>query len=247
MVQQESRLKVADNTGARELLVIRVMGGSTRRYANIGDVVVATVKEATPGGVVKKGDVVKAVVVRSVKGARRKDGSYIKFDENAAVIIKDDKTPRGTRIFGPEGTINSVFFYGAGCTPERAPVLRRAIADSLPVIGNIKTNSDMLAAARGLCGYEAGIACILGTGSNSCFYNGEEIVNNISPLGFILGDEGSGAVLGKLLVGDILKNQLPPAIKEAFLKQFDLTAPEITTQESSFFCNFQLIKSAMIR
>ena len=101
MVQQESRLKVADNTGARELLVIRVMGGSTRRYANIGDVVVATVKEATPGGVVKKGDVVKAVVVRSVKGARRKDGSYIKFDENATVIIKDDKTPRGTRIFGP--------------------------------------------------------------------------------------------------------------------------------------------------
>ena len=92
MVQQESRLKVADNTGAKELLVIRVMGGSTRRYANIGDVIVATVK---------KGDVVKAVVVRSVKGARRKDGSYIKFDENAAVIIKDDKTPRGTRIFGP--------------------------------------------------------------------------------------------------------------------------------------------------
>ena len=120
----------------------------------------------------------------------------------------------------PEGTINSVFFYGAGCTPERAPVLRRAIADSLPVIGNIKTNSDMLAAARGLCGHEAGIACILGTGSNSCFYNGEEIVNNISPLGFILGDEGSGAVLGKLLVGDILKNQLPPAIKEAFPNRF---------------------------
>ena len=127
----------------------------------------------------------------------------------------------------PEGTINSVFFYGAGCTPEKAPVLRRAIADSLPVIGNIKAYSDMLAAARGLCGHEAGIACILGTGSNSCFYNGEEIVNNISPLGFILGDEGSGAVLGKLLVGDVLKNQLPPAIKEAFLKQFDLTAPEI--------------------
>ena len=98
MVQQESRLKVADNTGAKELLVIRVMGGSTRRYANIGDVIVATVKDATPGGVVKKGDVVKAVVVRSVKGARRKDGSYIKFDENAAVIIKDDKTPRGTSM-----------------------------------------------------------------------------------------------------------------------------------------------------
>ena len=91
MVQQESRLKVADNTGARELLVIRVMGGSTRRYANIGDVVVATVKEATPGGVVKKGDVVKAVVVRSVKGARRKDGSYIKFDETQQLLLKMTK------------------------------------------------------------------------------------------------------------------------------------------------------------
>ena len=105
MVQQETRLKVADNTGAKELLCIRVMGGSTRRYANIGDIIVASVKDATPGGVVKKGDVVKAVVVRTVKGARRKDGSYIKFDENAAVIIKDDKNPRGTRIgtriFGP--------------------------------------------------------------------------------------------------------------------------------------------------
>ena len=98
MVQQETRLKVADNTGAKELLCIRVLGGSTRRYANIGDVIVASVKDATPGGVVKKGDVVKAVVVRTVRGARRKDGSYIKFDENAAVIIKDD---RGTRIFGP--------------------------------------------------------------------------------------------------------------------------------------------------
>lgn len=127
----------------------------------------------------------------------------------------------------PEGIVNSVYFYGAGCTPEKAPILRRAIADSLSVVGNIKAHSDMLAAARGLCGHEAGIACILGTGSNSCFYNGEDIVSNISPLGFILGDEGSGAVLGKLLVGDILKNQLSPAIKEAFLKQFDLTAPEI--------------------
>lgn len=127
----------------------------------------------------------------------------------------------------PEGTFNSVHFYGAGCTLEKAPVLRRAIADSLPVVGNIKAHSDMLAAARGLCGHEAGIACILGTGSNSCFYDGKEIVSNISPLGFILGDEGSGAVLGKLLVGDVLKNQLPPAIKEAFLKEFDLTAPEI--------------------
>lgn len=101
MVQQESRVKVADNTGARELLVIRCVGGSHRRYANIGDVVVASVKSAIPGGVVKKGDIVKAVIVRSKKGVRRSDGSYLKFDENAAVLIKDDKNPRGTRIFGP--------------------------------------------------------------------------------------------------------------------------------------------------
>ena len=101
MIQQESRMKVADNTGAKELLCIRVLGGTGRRYANIGDVVVCSVKKATPGGVVKKGDVVKAVIVRSVHGVHRADGSYIKFDENAAVIIKEDKTPRGTRIFGP--------------------------------------------------------------------------------------------------------------------------------------------------
>ena len=101
MIQQQSYLKVADNTGAKEIMCIRVLGGTGRRYANIGDVVVASVKKAAPGGVVKKGDVVKAVVVRSVKGARRSNGSYIKFDENAAVIIKDDKNPRGTRIFGP--------------------------------------------------------------------------------------------------------------------------------------------------
>ncbi|WP_148372076.1 ATPase [Bacteroides bouchesdurhonensis] len=127
----------------------------------------------------------------------------------------------------PEGKLDAVYFYGAGCTPEKAPIIRRAIADSLPAIGNIKINSDMLAAAYSLCGHEAGIVCILGTGSNSCFYNGKEIVDNVSPLGFILGDEGSGAVLGKLLVGDILKNQLPPALKEVFLKQFNLTSPEI--------------------
>ena len=101
MIQQESRLKVADNTGAKELLCIRVLGGSTRRYAAIGDVIVASVKDATPGGVVKKGDVVKAVVVRTKHGARRADGSYVKFDQNAAVIIKDDLQPVGTRIFGP--------------------------------------------------------------------------------------------------------------------------------------------------
>ena len=101
MVQQQTYLKVADNTGAKELMCIRVLGGTGRRYANIGDIVVCSVKKAIPGGMVKKGDVVKAVIVRSAKGIKRADGSYIKFDENAAVIIKEDNTPKGTRIFGP--------------------------------------------------------------------------------------------------------------------------------------------------
>lgn len=103
MIQQESRIKVADNTGAKMLLTIRVLGGSGRRYAGLGDIIVATVKDAIPGGNVKKGDIVKAVVVRTVKETRRPDGSYIKFDENAAVILKNDGDPRGTRIFGPVG------------------------------------------------------------------------------------------------------------------------------------------------
>lgn len=101
MIQMQTQLKVADNTGAKTLMCIRVLGGSRKRYANIGDVVVASVRKATPGSVVKKGDVVKAVIVRSAKGVRRDDGTYIRFDENAAVIIRDDKNPRGTRIFGP--------------------------------------------------------------------------------------------------------------------------------------------------
>ena len=101
MIQMQTYLNVADNTGARELMCIRVLGGTRRRYANIGDVIVASVKKAAPGGVVKKGEVVKAVIVRTTKGVRRDDGQYIRFDENAAVIIKDDLTPRGTRIFGP--------------------------------------------------------------------------------------------------------------------------------------------------
>ena len=101
MIQMESYLKVADNTGAKEIHCIRVLGGSKRKYGNIGDVIVASVRKAAPGGTVKKGDVVKAVIVRSVKGLRRADGTYIRFDENAAVIIRDDKTPKGTRIFGP--------------------------------------------------------------------------------------------------------------------------------------------------
>jgi len=101
VIQPQTRLVVADNTGAKEIMCIRVLGGSNRRYGNIGDIIVASVKEATPGGIVKKGDVVKAVIVRTRKGLRRPDGSYIRFDENAAVIIRDDKEPRGTRIFGP--------------------------------------------------------------------------------------------------------------------------------------------------
>ncbi|MCQ2486779.1 MAG: 50S ribosomal protein L14 [Clostridia bacterium] len=101
MIQQQTLLKVADNSGAKEIMCIRVLGGTGRRYANIGDVIVASVKKATPGGAVKKGEVVKAVVVRSKKGVRREDGTYIRFDENAAVIIKEDKSPKGTRIFGP--------------------------------------------------------------------------------------------------------------------------------------------------
>ena len=101
MIQQQSLLKVADNTGAKEIMCIRVLGGSYRKWGNIGDIIVASVKKAAPGGAVKKGDVVKAVIVRTKRGLRRDDGSYIRFDENAAVLIKDDKTPRGTRIFGP--------------------------------------------------------------------------------------------------------------------------------------------------
>ena len=101
MIQQESFLKVADTTGAKEIKCIRVLGGSSRKYGNIGDVIVASVRKATPGGTVKKGEVVKAVIVRSAKGVRRNDGTYVRFDENAAVLIKDDKNPRGTRIFGP--------------------------------------------------------------------------------------------------------------------------------------------------
>ncbi len=101
MIQQESRLKIADNTGAKEILCIRVLGGSNRRYASVGDIIVATVKQAAPGGSVKKGDVVKAVVVRTAKEVGRKDGSYIRFDDNAAVIIDENKNPKGTRIFGP--------------------------------------------------------------------------------------------------------------------------------------------------
>ncbi|KAA6340909.1 hypothetical protein EZS27_011247 [termite gut metagenome] len=119
---------------------------------------------------------------------------------------------------------DAVYFYGAGCTAEKAPIVSRIISKRIKVINTIEVCTDMLAAARALCGRKTGIACILGTGSNSCYYNGTEITGNVPPLGFILGDEGSGAVLGKLLVGDLLKNQLTLALKEKFLKQYGLTS-----------------------
>lgn len=125
-------------------------------------------------------------------------------------------------------TFEAVYFYGAGCAfPDKIETVRRAIAAHLQVTNTIEVDTDMLAAARGLCGHEAGIACIMGTGSNSCYYDGKQIVNNVSPLGFILGDEGSGAVIGKLLVGDLLKNQMPNGLKEEFLEQFGLTPADI--------------------
>lgn len=123
---------------------------------------------------------------------------------------------------------DAVYFYGAGCAfPDKIGMVRRAIAKHLSVKGDVEVCTDMLAAARGLCGRNPGIACILGTGSNSCLYDGKEITANISPLGFILGDEGSGACLGKLLVGDLLKNQMPPGLKERFLERFGLTSADI--------------------
>ena len=123
--------------------------------------------------------------------------------------------------------LDAVYFYGAGCVPDKVPMMHNALSLHLNVKNGIEVNTDMLAVTRSLCGHKPGIACILGTGSNSCFYDGEKIVNNVSPLGFILGDEGSGAVLGKLLVGDILKNQMTPELKEKFMKKNGLTPPEI--------------------
>ncbi len=128
----------------------------------------------------------------------------------------------------PADTFRAVYFYGAGCAfPDKIATVHRAISKHLIVREEIEVSTDMLAAARGLCGREPGIACIMGTGSNSCFYDGRAIVTNVSPLGFILGDEGSGAVLGKLLVGDILKNQMTPELKEEFFQRFGLTPPDI--------------------
>ncbi|MGP1540287.1 ATPase [Bacteroides pyogenes] len=128
----------------------------------------------------------------------------------------------------PERRFGHIHFYGAGCAfPDKIDIVKRALTAHLQVEGSIEVSSDMLAAARSLCGHRAGIACIMGTGSNSCYYDGTEIVQNVSPLGFILGDEGSAAVLGKLLVGNLLKNRMPAGMKEEFLNEFDLTPAEI--------------------
>ncbi|WP_290540682.1 ATPase [Alistipes sp.] len=127
----------------------------------------------------------------------------------------------------PDGGFDTVYFYGAGCTPEKGEQVHKAVSTIPGIRGEILVASDMLGAARGLCGHHAGIACILGTGSNSCHFDGERITANVSPLGFILGDEGSGAVLGKLLVGSLLKNQMTEGLKEEFLREYDLTPAEI--------------------
>lgn len=127
----------------------------------------------------------------------------------------------------PAGPLEAVWFYGAGCTPEKAPAVRRVLASRLAVDGGVEVHSDLLAAARALCGHRPGIACILGTGSNSCFYDGAQIAAHVPPLGFILGDEGSGAVLGRLLVGDLLKGRLPAALQEEFLTAYALTPAEV--------------------
>lgn len=127
----------------------------------------------------------------------------------------------------PGTVLDEVHFYGAGCTKEKQPIVERALRANLTINGECEVASDMLGAARGICGHKPGIACILGTGSNSCSYDGKNLVKNVSPLGFILGDEGSGAVLGKLLVGDVLKNQMPEAITKRFFEKYKLTSAEI--------------------
>lgn len=147
---------------------------------------------------------------------------YFQSEEDIVNEVKEALLP-----LLPAKPLTAIYFYGAGCAFDKIEVMRNALRKSLCVEGEIEVNSDMLGTARALCGDEAGIACILGTGSNSCYYDGKEIVENVSPLGFILGDEGSGAVLGKLMVGSLLKNQLTPGLKETFLEEYQLTPAEI--------------------
>ncbi len=147
---------------------------------------------------------------------------FFQTDEDMSSELQETLLP-----YLSDREVDEIYLYGAGCTPEKAPIVARVLGSLFPEANVVKVYSDMLGAAHGMCGREAGIVCILGTGSNSCYYDGTDIVANVSPLGFILGDEGSGAVLGKLLVGDILKNQLTPELKEAFLTEYQLTPADI--------------------
>lgn len=170
--------------------------------------------------VVENGKPVQRIITKGIN-------PFFQSEEEIAEEIKSALLPElGKDGACPVSSFEALYFYGAGCLPEKVPMMQAALGKCLDV-KQIEVHSDMLGAARGLSGHDAGIVCILGTGSNSCFYDGSTIVSNVSPLGFILGDEGSGAVLGKLLVGDILKNQFPVGLKEKFLQQFDLTPAQI--------------------
>lgn len=166
--------------------------------------------------VVENGEIIQRVFTKGMN-------PFFQTEEEMKTEIAEQLRPQL-----PEGKdLEAVYFYGAGCTPEKIPQVHSAITAELTVKGEVEVCSDMVGAARGLCGHEPGIACILGTGSNSCYYDGQNITANVSPLGFILGDEGSGAVLGKLMVGSLLKNQMTPGLKEKFLEEFQLTPADI--------------------
>lgn len=169
----------------------------------------------TDWGLVENGKLVKRL---------RKSGMN-PFQMSEEAITEEIKTHLVPEL--PGTVLDEVHFYGAGCTKEKQPIVERALRANLTINGECEVASDMLGAARGICGHKPGIACILGTGSNSCSYDGKNLVKNVSPLGFILGDEGSGAVLGKLLVGDVLKNQMPEAITKRFFEKYKLTSAEI--------------------
>ena len=183
----------------------------------------------TDWGLVENGKLIKNIRTRGMN-------PFQMSEEEIAEEIKTSLVPEL-----PSTTIDNIYFYGAGCTPEKQPIVERALRANLTVTGVCEVASDMLAAARGVCGHESGIACILGTGSNSCAYDGKQIVKNVSPLGFILGDEGSGAVLGKFLVGDILKNQMPKKIIDRFFEKYNLTNAEIIDRQpkpNTFLASF---------
>ncbi|MDR2859311.1 MAG: ATPase [Mediterranea sp.] len=169
----------------------------------------------TDWGIVEHGRLIRLIQTKGMN-------PYFQSEEEIGNEITDILLPQLET-----NTFDTVYFYGAGCTAEETPIVTKIISKRIKVTNTIEVCTDMLAAARALCGRKAGIVCILGTGSNSCYYNGKEIINNIPPLGYILGDEGSGAVLGKLLVGDLLKNQLTTELKEKFLKQYKLTLGEL--------------------